>query len=95
MKRIAFLLATVAAVIVGSREGNAGRAPAAPLDQAARSEPKLLVIIVVDQMRFDYLDRYARLWTGGLKRLMTEGAVFERGFYPYLNTVTCAGHATI
>ena len=93
MKRIAFLLATVAAVIAGALE--AGRAPAAHLDQAARSEPKLLVILVVDQMRFDYLDRYARLWTGGLKRLMTEGAVFERGFYPYLNTVTCAGHATI
>jgi predicted AlkP superfamily pyrophosphatase or phosphodiesterase len=56
---------------------------------------KLLVILVVDQLRFDYLDTHARFWTGGFKRLMTEGAVFDRAFYPYLNTVTCAGHATI
>jgi arylsulfatase A-like enzyme len=57
--------------------------------------PRLLVVLVVDQMRHDYLDRMAPLWTRGLKRLITEGAVFERNFYPYLQTVTCAGHATI
>ncbi len=57
--------------------------------------PRLLVMLVVDQMRFEYLDRYAKFWTHGLKRLTTEAAVFDRGFYPYLNTVTCAGHATI
>jgi predicted AlkP superfamily pyrophosphatase or phosphodiesterase len=57
--------------------------------------PKLLVVMVVDQMRFDYIERYGRTWKGGLRRLVTEGAVFERALYPYLNTVTCAGHATI
>jgi hypothetical protein len=57
--------------------------------------PKLLITVVVDQMRFDYIARYGRSWTGGLKRLVTEGAVFEQAMYPYLNTVTCAGHATI
>jgi hypothetical protein len=46
-------------------------------------------------MRFDYFDRSSKGWTAGLKRLATEGALFERAFYPYLNTVTCAGHATI
>lgn len=58
-------------------------------------EPKLLVILVVDQMRADYVDRLRPLWTSGFRRLVTEGAVFERNFYPYLQTVTCAGHATI
>ena len=57
--------------------------------------PKLLVIVVVDQMRYDYLERMRPDWTSGMKRLVTEGAVFEQNFYPYLNTVTCAGHATI
>ncbi len=57
--------------------------------------PQLLVMLVVDQMRFDYIDRYGSTWNGGLKRLVSEGAVYERAFYPYLNTVTCAGHATI
>ena len=56
---------------------------------------KLLVILVVDQMRFDYLDRSAKFTQRGLKRLLTEGAVFDRAAYPYATTVTCAGHATI
>jgi predicted AlkP superfamily pyrophosphatase or phosphodiesterase len=57
--------------------------------------PKLVVVLVVDQMRADYLDDYSGHFTGGLKRLMTEGAWFQRAAYPYLNTVTCPGHATI
>jgi predicted AlkP superfamily pyrophosphatase or phosphodiesterase len=63
--------------------------------QVAIATPKLLVTIVVDQMRFDYIARYGKTWNAGLKRIVTEGAVFERAMYPYLNTVTCAGHATI
>jgi predicted AlkP superfamily pyrophosphatase or phosphodiesterase len=66
-----------------------------PGAQTVPARPTLLVTFVVDQMRFDYVDRYGQAWTAGLKRLVTEGAVFERAFYPYLNTVTCAGHATI
>ena len=62
---------------------------------AAVDPPKLAVIIVVDQMRADYVDRFKDDWTGGLKRLVTEGAWFTKAAYPYLLTVTCAGHATI
>jgi predicted AlkP superfamily pyrophosphatase or phosphodiesterase len=57
--------------------------------------PTLAVIIVVDQMRADYVERFQRDWTGGLKRFAANGAVFENAAYPYLNTVTCVGHATI
>src|SRR5262245_2682302 len=57
--------------------------------------PKLVVVLVVDQMRADYIERFRRDWTGGLKRLVTEGAWFRNAAYPYLQTVTCAGHATI
>jgi hypothetical protein len=46
-------------------------------------------------MRADYLTRMREHWTGGLRRLVDEGAIFEEARYPYLNTVTCAGHATI
>lgn len=67
--------------------------PVRPLAQA--SDGRLLVIVVVDQMRADYLERYRALYKGGLARLLDEGAVFEHAAYPYLNTVTCAGHATI
>ena len=52
-------------------------------------------MIVVDQMRADYVDRFNAAWTGGLKRMVTQGAWFKQTAYPYLTTVTCAGHATI
>jgi predicted AlkP superfamily pyrophosphatase or phosphodiesterase len=57
--------------------------------------PKLIVILAVDQMRADYVDRFGATWHGGLHRLMTEGARFTNAMYPYANTVTCAGHSTI
>ena len=46
-------------------------------------------------MRADYVDTFQADWTGGLKRLVKEGAWFRQAAYPYLTTVTCAGHATI
>src|SRR2546428_6430402 len=62
---------------------------------APATPPKLAVIIVVDQMRADYVDRFSGEWTGGLKRMIAQGASFRQAAYPYLTTVTCAGHATI
>lgn len=75
----------------------AGTAPAAPstTQPAAGSRPKLIVLITVDQMRADYIDRFQHQWSGGLKRLVAEGAWFRQADYPYFNTVTCAGHASI
>ncbi|HEY8551119.1 MAG TPA: alkaline phosphatase family protein [Vicinamibacterales bacterium] len=61
----------------------------------AQEPPRLVVFISVDQFRSDYIDRYGDRWTGGLRRLVTEGARFVEAAYPYLNTVTCAGHATM
>ncbi len=67
----------------------------APQLPTPAGRPKLIVILVADQLRFDYLQRYSGRFTGGLKRLMENGAWFERAAYPYLNTVTCPGHSTI
>src|SRR5206468_12621 len=47
--------------------------PAAPAGAA-----KLVVILVADQMRADYLERYSGRFTGGLRRLMQNGAWFQR-----------------
>ena len=60
-----------------------------------RPSPTLLVLVVVDQMRADYLERFAGRFTAGFRRLREQGRIFEQTFYPYLNTVTCAGHATL
>src|SRR5947208_3777836 len=65
---------------------NASQAPA---------RPKLVVLLVVDQMRGDYVDKFLGQWTGGLKRLVEEGAWFRDAAYPYAATETCVGHATI
>jgi predicted AlkP superfamily pyrophosphatase or phosphodiesterase len=59
------------------------------------SKPKLVVILVVDQMRGDYIDKFQQQWTGGLKRLVDEGAWFHEAAYPYGATETCVGHSTI
>jgi predicted AlkP superfamily pyrophosphatase or phosphodiesterase len=62
---------------------------------AKPSHPKLVVVLVVDQMRADYVTNFHGQWTAGLARLVNQGAWFRNARYPYLNTVTCAGHATI
>jgi len=62
---------------------------------SAARPPRLIVLLVVDQMRADYVDRFGTQWTRGLKRLVKEGASYRRAAYPYLNTLTCVGHATI
>lgn len=62
---------------------------------APPAKPRLVVLLVVDQMRADYLDRFRGEWTGGFHRLLRDGAWFRKAAYPYLSTVTCAGHATI
>src|SRR3954470_18953310 len=62
----------------------------------ARAEsPELLVILVVDQMRADYVEWYGASWKGGLRRMLDQGAWVRNARYPYLETVTCAGHSTI
>ena len=62
---------------------------------SAPTHPKLVVLVAVDQMRADYLVRYADLYQHGLKQLTEKGAWFTNAAYPYLNTVTCAGHSTL
>ncbi len=62
--------------------------------QVAR--PRLVVGLVVDQMRWDYLYRYLpRYGEGGFKRLLTEGYSFENTRIPYVPSVTAIGHTCI
>ena len=58
-------------------------------------QPALAVLIVVDQLRADLLDRYDALFTGGLRRLRDEGRIFVNGTHDHANTLTAPGHATI
>src|SRR5829696_6037801 len=60
------------------------------------AKPKLVVGLVVDQMRWDYLYRYSnRYGTDGFKRLLREGFSCENAFIPYTPTYTAAGHTSV
>src|SRR5260370_41676531 len=61
----------------------------------APARPKLVVLLVVDQMRGDYVDKFLGQWTGGLKRLVEEGSCVRDAAFPYATTETCVGHATM
>jgi predicted AlkP superfamily pyrophosphatase or phosphodiesterase len=64
--------------------------------RAAKDSPRLAVVIVFDQLRGDYLSRWQELFGAhGFRRLQTEGAWFTQCHYPYSETVTAAGHASI
>ncbi|MGB5172198.1 MAG: alkaline phosphatase PafA [Eudoraea sp.] len=63
---------------------------------AQTEKPKLIVGIVVDQMRFDHLYKYQQRFSeGGFKRLIREGYNFKNTTINYIPTVTAAGHASI
>lgn len=60
------------------------------------SKPKLVVGIVVDQMRYDYLTRfYNKYGEGGFKRLMNEGFNCKNNHFNYVPTYTGPGHASV
>src|SRR6476659_3317697 len=68
---------------------------AAPAETGRPSRPALVVILVVDQFRGDYVDKFGHQWRHGLRRLFDEGAYYTEAAYRYASTATCAGHATI
>jgi predicted AlkP superfamily pyrophosphatase or phosphodiesterase len=57
--------------------------------------PHLVVHITVDQFRADYLDRWRSQLTGGLARLLREGAVFTDAYQDHAMAETAPGHATV
>lgn len=58
--------------------------------------PQLVVGVVVDQMRWDYLYRFLPYFgEGGFKRLLHHGYRFEQTYFPYTPSLTAAGHASI
>ncbi|AXO80180.1 alkaline phosphatase family protein [Olleya aquimaris] len=60
------------------------------------SKPKLVIGIVVDQMRYDYLTRfYNKYGEGGFKRLITQGFNCKNNHFNYVPTYTGPGHASI
>jgi len=57
--------------------------------------PRLIVAITVDQMRYDYLERFASQYQSGLARLIKSGAIYTNAYQDHANTETAPGHATV
>jgi arylsulfatase A-like enzyme len=63
---------------------------------AYNARPKLIVVIVIDQFRGDYLERYRdQFGEGGFRLFMDHGAYFPNCDYEYANTRTAPGHSTL
>ena len=60
-----------------------------------QGQPKLVLLVAVDQFRYDYLTRFRDQYTGGLNELLTHGAVFENANLEHYPSVTAVGHATM
>ncbi|WP_031428039.1 alkaline phosphatase PafA [Flavimarina sp. Hel_I_48] len=70
--------------------------PVARAQKDPSEKPKLVVGIVVDQMRYDYLTRfYAKFDDNGFKRLINDGFSCNNNHFNYMPTLTAPGHASI
>ena len=79
----------LASVVVGAARVASAQIP------AASERPALVVLIAVDQLRGDYLDRFAAQLNGGLARFRTQAAFFPHAWQDHSNTETAPGHATM
>jgi len=68
---------------------------AATILAAPPRKPKLVLAIVIDQFRYDYLTRFRGEYKAGFERLLSKGAVFTNARYEHYPTVTAIGHSTI
>src|SRR5262249_6640345 len=85
MKRIGLVLLLLVGLVVASDS----------FSQGTPGQPKLVLVLSIDQMRFDYLTRFAPLYKGGLKMLLDRGAVFSEANYRHSSTETGPGHSVI
>lgn len=93
MKKLVFLLI---AVITFTFNGFSQNTTTSSSTNDVLADTKLVVGIVVDQMRYDYLTRfYHRYGEGGFKRMLHGGFEFKNNHYSYLPTYTGPGHASV
>src|SRR5918998_501104 len=88
--------ALLALALLPPAAGGAAATRPAPQDPAPRAPaPTLVVVVTVDQLRADYLDRFAPQLRGGLARLAAGGAYFRDAYHDHAITETAPGHATL
>src|SRR5215469_13235444 len=66
-----------------------------PASAQVAPKPKLVVLVVVDQFRYDYTTRFRNEYHAGLDRMLKGGAVFTNANYIQAPTVTAVGHSIV
>ena len=89
MTRIALVLITVLGVAIG-----AAQLPDVA-EASQEAQPRLVVLVVIDQLPSYLFDRYQEVFTGGFRRILDEGHYFTEGTHFHANTETAAGHAAL
>lgn len=97
MNKISYLIVSLSILSLSTVSAQTKKNPVTAKPFPAEvARPKLVVGLVVDQMRWDYLYRYYNRYTnGGFKRLINEGFSVENTFIPYTPTYTAVGHSSI
>ena len=63
---------------------------------SVQKRPRLVLLIVVDQFRYDYLERFGDLFgPNGFRRLIRDGASWTQSNYDHMPTYTAPGHGTM
>ncbi|HLG16202.1 MAG TPA: alkaline phosphatase family protein [Blastocatellia bacterium] len=90
------VLSEFAAALGQARRQSGAAAISHGAEAAPASSAKLVVVIVIDQFRYDFLERFNDLFgPGGFRRLMTEGAFLTNANFDYVPTYTAPGHAAV
>lgn len=88
LRKITTLLACALLFGNGATLGQKGKPP-------APKRPRLVLLITVDQFRYDFLGRFQGLYTGGIARLARDGASWTQTNYDHTPTYTAPGHSTL
>ncbi len=96
MKKITFQILTIFTLLACNVHGGVIKSQSTPENQIQQPKPKLVVGIVVDQMRYDYLTRFdSKYGEGGFKRLINDGFNCTNTQFNYIPTYTGPGHASV
>lgn len=85
----------VAASLLSAMLWIPARLPAHAAEPTPEAPPRLVLALSIDQMRYDYLERFAKLFTGGFRTLLRSGAMFTQARYRHASCATGPGHAVM
>src|SRR5882724_1053810 len=91
---LALLIIPIALLAQAPEKPVAAPAKAAPKAATKTAGPKLVVGIVIDQFRYDYLTRFNDQYQGAFVRFRDKGATFVNAHHEHMPTVTAVGHST-